>query len=393
MKIRKITLKNWMNYKNFSAEIRHDRIFVIGANASGKSNLLDAIRFLRDVALPAGIKPSGGGLQKAVNDRGGIKYLRCLNARRPEISLEIELEDSASERWHYILGFKGEGRGSNRVIINQEIVNKITNGKSEEILKRPDTTDARDHDRLTQTHLELTNSNEKFRDIAHYFSETTYLHLVPQLLKFANLIGGNTIERDPFGQGFLQRVAATSAKVRDSRLRRIQKVLSTVVPQFAAFKFQKDTITGLPHIEARFNHWRPKAVWQRENQLSDGTLRLIGLLWSLMEGNSLLLLEEPELSLNEEIVRSLPKLISGIQRLSKNTGRQVIITTHSEAMLSDASIPQEEVLRICPGKNGTEIMPVTEEEEIMLKSGIPVGEALLKPTAPKEAGQMLFALK
>jgi predicted ATPase len=394
MKIRKITLKNWMNYKNFSAEIRHDRVFVIGANASGKSNLLDAFRFLRDVALPAGIRPSGGGLQKAVNDRGGLKHLRCLNARQdPEILLGIELEASASERWHYILGFKGEGQGSNRVIISQEIVNKITNGKSEGILKRPDTIDARDHDRLTQTHLELTNSNEKFRDIAHYFSETTYLHLVPQLLKFANLIGGNTIERDPFGQGFLQRVAATSAKVRDSRLHRIQKVLSTVVPQFAEFKFQKDPITGLPHIEARFNHWRPKAGWQRENQLSDGTLRLIGLLWSLMEGNSLLLLEEPELSLNEEIVRSLPKLISGIQRLSKNTGRQVIITTHSEAMLSDASIPQEGILRIRPGKNGTETMPVTEEENIMLQSGIPVGEVLLKPTAPKEASQMLLALK
>jgi len=50
--------------------------------------------------------------------------------------------------------------------------------------------------------LEQINANLEFRDIARFFSETTYLHLVPQLLKFANLIGGNTIEQDPFGQGF-----------------------------------------------------------------------------------------------------------------------------------------------------------------------------------------------
>jgi predicted ATPase len=378
-----------MNYKNFSAEIRHDRIFVIGANASGKSNLLDAFRFLRDVALPAGIKPSGGGLQKAVNDRGGLKHLRCLNAKKDtEIRLEIELEASADEQWHYVMGFKGEGQGNNRVIVSQEIVKKITNGESETILDRPDKTDRRDHDRLTQTHLELTNTNAKFRNLAHYFSETIYLHLVPQLLKFANLIGGNTIEHDPFGQGFLQRVAATNAKIRDSRLRRIQKTLKSVVPQFDELQFRRDETTGFPHIEARFNHWRPNGAWQRESQLSDGTLRLIGLLWSLMEGSSLLLLEEPELSLNEEIVRHLPKLISGIQRLSKNTGRQVIITTHSEAMLSDISIPPEEIIRISPGSDGTEVMPINPQEKIMLKSGLPAGEVLLRPTAPKDIDQM-----
>ena len=37
------------------------RVFIIGPNASGKSNFLDAFRFLRDVA-----KSEGGGLQKGV---------------------------------------------------------------------------------------------------------------------------------------------------------------------------------------------------------------------------------------------------------------------------------------------------------------------------------------
>jgi hypothetical protein len=56
---------------------------------------------------------------------------------------------------------------------------------------------------------------------------------------------------------------------------------------------------GRPHLEAIYDHWRPGAGKQKEDQFSDGTLRLIGLLWSLQEGDSLLLLEEPELIIEQ----------------------------------------------------------------------------------------------
>ncbi|MCX6936558.1 MAG: AAA family ATPase [Verrucomicrobia bacterium] len=229
MKIRRLLLKNWMNYPRLETNKLHNRMFIIGPNASGKSNFLDALRFLRDVALPAGLKPSGGGLQKAVLNRGGLSKLRCLNARQDnEVLIEVELEeDDSAATWTYILGFKGEGQANNRIVITKEI---IRHGKKE-ILNRPLNVDKTDSDRLTQTHLELTTANIKFRKLAHFFSDTTYLHLVPQLLKFSNLIGGNTIENDPFGQGFLQRIAATQKMVRDSRLRKIQKALDAVVPQ------------------------------------------------------------------------------------------------------------------------------------------------------------------
>jgi hypothetical protein len=92
---------------------------------------------------------------------------------------------------------------------------------NKEILKRPDEDDAKDPDRLTQSYLEQINANSEFRNIVHFFSEITYLHLVPQLLKFADIIGGNVLEQDPFGQGFLQRIAAAGEKTRNARLRRM----------------------------------------------------------------------------------------------------------------------------------------------------------------------------
>lgn len=389
MRITRIQLKNWLNFQKLDTGELGDRVFIIGPNAAGKSNLLESLRFLRDVAQPAGKKPLAGGLQNAVTDmRGGISKLRCLNAKGDnEVRITISLVSDNGTEWIYDLGFKNEGRGNNRIKVSREVVTQ--SGKV--IRDRPTEADKKDPEQLTQTHLELTNANADFRELSHFFSETTYLHLVPQLLKFGSKIGGNVIESDPFGQGFLQRIAATSEKTCKARLGRIKKALDKVVPQFQDLRFVKDEVTGLPHLEANFVHWRERGAWQRENQLSDGTLRLIGLLWSLMEGNSLLLLEEPELSLNEEIVRHLPKVIRRIQIQSK-TARQVFITTHSEALLSDRSIPPEEVLRLETTPDGTQIKPLDEQEKIMFASGLSVAEVLLASVKPAKSDQLHLAL-
>ncbi len=75
--------------------------------------------------------------------------------------------------------------------------------------------------------------------------------------------------------------------------KKIAQALKKIVPQLKELKFYRDNATGRPHLEARCDIWRKDAGWQREALFSDGTLRLIGLLWSLLDGNSLLLLEEP----------------------------------------------------------------------------------------------------
>jgi predicted ATP-dependent endonuclease of OLD family len=110
-----------------------------------------------------------------------------------------------------------------------------------------------------------------------------------------------------------------------------------------------------------------------------------------MDGTSLLLLEEPELSLNEGIVQNLPRLIRRFQSQAK-TPRQVFITTHSEALLSDQSIGADEVLRLVTTANGTEIKPPDPHEEIMLQSGLSVGDVLLPSIKPAGSDQLHLAL-
>jgi len=385
----KISLKNWRNFKHLQNVHLHRRSYVIGANAVGKSNFLDALRFLRDVAAPAGAKPGAGGLQEAINRREGLAKLRCLNAQKDtEVKIEVTLQNT-DDVWIYSLGFKGEGRGNNRIVISEEKVTK--NGEVLPECQRPDKQDLAYTDRLTTTYLENPNANKSFRPLAHYFAAITYLHLVPQLLKHADELGGNRLQRDPFGQGFLQRIAETATPTRNARLNRIQKALDKVVPQFQELTFEPDSITGAPHLKAKFKHWRESGAWQRESQFSDGTLRLIGLLWSLMEGDSLLLLEEPELSLNLEIVKKLPKLIHLVLKSGKYPDRQVILTTHSEPLLSDLSVGLESIIRFVNTDDGTVIEPATDKERLMLKSGFSAGQVLLPALCPPGLEQLSLA--
>ena len=384
MLITRLKLKNWRNFRKMDVNLR-ERVYVIGPNASGKSNLLDVLRFLRDVA-----KPEGGGFQKAVKDRGGITKLRCLLARKdPEISIEVELAERVDTApvWRYTLAFRSEGKGQQRPLVSQEKVEDLRTRKV--LLNRPDNNkeDKNDPERLTQTHLEQINTNREFREVADFFSSVTYLHLVPQLLKHAEELGGYRMEDDPFGQAFLERIAKTPEKTSHARLAKIEKVLQVCVPNMRNLRFDRDDITGKPHLEALYEHWRPDAGWQREDQFSDGTLRLLGIMWSLLEGNSLLLLEEPELSLNEDIVRQIHKLIWRMQRQAKYR-RQVFITTHSEALLQDKSIDPREVIRLEPTKDGTNAVESSDEDKALIAAGYSVAETLLPKVKPAHVDQL-----
>ncbi|MBI5244631.1 MAG: AAA family ATPase [Elusimicrobia bacterium] len=380
MIVSRIALKNWRNFLNVDVPLGQ-RVFLVGPNASGKSNFMDALRFLRDIA-----KPKGGGLKQAVEDRNGISKIRCLAAgRHPNIEIEIELSNSPGKpaSWKYAIGIKQESRGARQPYLAYERVWRGT----EKILARPGPEDDKDKMRLTQTHLEQINANADFREIAKFLESALYFHIIPQLLRYPHAFSGPGLPGDPFGLNFLERVAKTPPKTRRARLRKIEAALRLAVPQMKELADVQDE-TGATHLEAVYEHWRARGAKQREDQFSDGTLRLLGLLWALQESNALMLLEEPELSLNSAIIRKLPALV---HRLQRYTGSQVILSTHSADLVSDKGIGPEEVLLLEPtGQKGTKVEPVLHIEEVkrLLESGLSIAEAVLPRTNPPQAEQL-----
>ncbi len=82
MAIKRIRLKNFKNFRDETIELGSMNVLV-GTNASGKSNFLDALRFLRDI--------QEDGLENAISLRAGMEHIMNMSASEDE-NLRIELE-------------------------------------------------------------------------------------------------------------------------------------------------------------------------------------------------------------------------------------------------------------------------------------------------------------
>jgi len=372
----RIELHNWRNFLTVDVSLQQ-RVFLVGPNASGKSNFLDAFRFLRDIAAPE------GGLRRAVQEtRGSVSLVRSLYARRyPKVVVDVDV-DLDGEAWGYRLEFTQDNQ--KRPVVSKEVVRHA----GQVVRERPDARDEQDPELLIQTHLEQVNVNKEFRPLQEALARTQYLHIVPQIVRDPKRYQGGP--DDPFGGDFLEQLARTPKKTLDSRLKKITDALRVAVPQLGSLTLKRDA-AGRPHLEGRYEHWRPNAGWQDETQLSDGTLRLLGLLWKLLESTAPLLLEEPELSLHPAVVRHIPAMMA---RVTRKSGRQILVSTHSADLLADEGIAPEEVLLLTPSNEETRVTLASDDEQIraLLEGGAVMADAVLPRTAPPDARQLpLFA--
>jgi predicted ATPase len=265
-------------------------------------------------------------------------------------------------------------------VLKQERVSK----ERDVILDRPAKEDREDPERLTQTYLEQVNVNRAFREVASFLSSIRYLHIVPQLVREPDRSVGR--RNDPYGGDFLEQIARTPEKTQRARLRRIRDTLRVAVPQLTELGLYRDA-RGTPHLRGKYEHWRPQGAWQTEEDFSDGTLRLMGLLWAALDGAGPLLLEEPELSLHPDAVRFIPQMFA---RLQRRLGRQVFVSTHSTDLLRDEGIGLDEVLLLVPGAEGTSVRQASDFEEIksLMEGGLSLAEAVIPVTRPKSVEQL-----
>lgn len=377
LRFTRVRLTNWRNFRSAEMSLR-SRAFLVGPNASGKSNLLDALRFLRDISKPT------GGLANALTEfgRNGISGVRSLHARSPshvEFSVDIGTNE-APAIWTYILRIQRFGREKDATVAFEEV-----RFHGEQKAHQERTAHADDPLLFSQTLVEQVQRNSDFRELVEFFASIRYLHVVPQIVRDGRraLAAGD----DPFGGDLLRRMKDMPKKTREPRLKRIGAAVSAALPGFEKLELRDDA-DGRPHLFADYKHWRNSAAKQTEEVFSDGTLRLIGFLWAVSERGGPLLLEEPELSLHESVVAQLPAMIARSQSLS---GRQVICTTHSESMLSADGVRLDEVHRIIVGDNGSTIELAAANAKVsaqVREAGWTIGQALLPLTQPSGVNEL-----
>ncbi len=387
----RVELKNWRNFKTADVALAH-RVFLIGPNAAGKSNFLDVFRFLRDLVT------EGGGLVSACNSRarGGVGKIRSVYARNnPDIAIHVEVSstEDGQPRWRYELGFGTTSSKDDTPAVRREAIYRWSEVDASFVSmrqERPDRYDVDDPVRLRQTLIQQTSENKDFRELAEFFQSVHYLHLVPQLVREGQDPVPGTIGLDPFGRDLLDRIRHTRKSTQEARLKRIGEAVKLAVEPLENLGLTIDD-KGRPHLQASFQHGRPGGAYQDERQFSDGTLRLVGLLWSLQEAGGPLLLEEPELSLHTAFVARLAPFIARAQK--RSSGRQILLSTHSAGLLSDEGIGPDEIVLIRPAKagakagEGSEAVSGASQAQIrsLMEAGLTAAEAALPRTEPAQA--------
>ena len=151
---------------------------------------------------------------------------------------------------------------------------------------------------------------------------------------------------------------------------------------------------GQPHLIAGYRNWRRNPSEQNETDFSDGTLRLIGLLWTIISSpanGGVLLLEEPELPLNAAVVQKLASLLAMAQR---GTSMQVILSTHSPELLDEGIRPGEVlVLQVTSDATVANQLSDIAEVEAQISADLPLSEVVAELISPGDLTGLIKAAR
>lgn len=378
LRFTRIHLENWRNFKKVDVKLQQ-RVFLVGPNASGKSNFLDAFRFLHDIVAQY------GGFQEAVHKRGDVDGLLCKASKmRSNIVVDVTIGNSTTlDEWRYEIHIN-QRRSSPCVKVERV----FKRGKLK--IERPDGQDKKDRKRLTQTFLEQSHANLKFREVADFLETIKYLHVIPQIVKEPEKFIYDScdvgVEFLDYGGELIDEALYVPENTAREYIDLLNSILRKAIPHFKELSIGEGE-WGKRHFYVTFKHWLKEHLSHDERDLSDGTIRLMASLWALFKGEGPLLFEEPELSLHPEVIRHIPQILHKFQR---RNGRQILISTHSPDLLQDEGIGLDEVLLLIPSDEGTIVKPAGDFEEIklLLEGGLNLADAVFPLTQPENAHQL-----
>jgi predicted ATPase len=302
---------------------------LVGRNGSGKSNFLDALRFVGD-----GLRTS---LDHAIRDRGGIGQVRRRGTGHPRsfaIELELEIAPNRLARYGFEIGAKKNGE----YIVKREILKicntyyqlvafyQATAGRLERSSEEPMPVAAKD--RLYLVHA---SGLPAFRPIYDALLAMGFYNLNPEAMKaLQSPDTGKILRRDGANiAGVLARLAGRNSWAAN----RIRKYLESIVPGIT--DVERVALGPMETLEFRQEVAGSKSSWKfLAAGMSDGTLRALGALVAvsqLADSQSpvrLVGIEEPETALHPA---ASGVLMDALREAVSHT--QVLVTTHSPDLL------------------------------------------------------------
>jgi predicted ATPase len=327
---------------------------LVGKNGSGKSNFIDALRFLADSLETS--------LDHAVRSRGVPYGISRRGVEPPRFNIYVGIQVSARKKAGYILVVEMSSGGEFSVSVEILTVTvgskavhkfKVTKGKViESSIKQPPVAQ---RDRL---YLVAASSLPEFRPVYDALSRMKFYDFNAEAMrKPQNPDIGGWLRSD--GSNVASVVARLSVEQPEA-LRRITQYLSAIVPGIISIeRVSLGPVETLKFTQGKGASEKPAEFFAWS--MSEGTLRALGSLVAVnqfagrSEKASLVGIEEPETSLHPA---AAAVLMDGLREATTHT--QVVITTHSPDLLDQMDLATDTLLAVAMQDGVTRIAPIDE---------------------------------
>lgn len=383
MFITRVILRNYKSIGHCDVKLG-PLTYLVGGNGAGKSNFLDALHLVRDALAES--------LDNALNERGGLSEVRRRSSGHPtHFGIRLEVILPSGQHARYAFNIRALKDRAYEVQTEECVIGRQGKGPFFKIERgQLHSTSEVAFPSVTPDRLALVSASglQAFRPVFDALTAMGFYNLNPKLMRELQKpqdgrllkAGGENIASVV---GHLERV--------ESDLASIKEYLQSVVPMVQ--DVERKQVGPMETLEFKQEMSGAKHPWRFLAQnMSDGTLRALGVLVALLQGNpdyspTLIAIEEPETALHPAASAALRE---ALQRAAAKT--QVLVTSHSPDLLDDCSLPPEAFLAVVSQGGETRIAPLDmASRETMREQLFSAGELLridqLAPDAEELAMQ------
>ncbi len=350
--LNRVVLRNYKSIGNCDVRLG-PLTYLVGVNGSGKSNFLDALHLVRDAL--------NGSLDNALNERGGLSEVRRRSSGHPtNFGIRLEFKLNNGQLGHFAFNVGALRDRGYEVQTEECVVQGVGKGPFYQIdrgklrASSESTFPAVTSDRLA---LVAASGLAAFRPVFDALASMSFYNLNPKLMRDLQKPQEGRLLK-PAGENIAS-VVGHLERVGRGQMDIVEDYLQTVVPMVHGV--ERKQIGPMETLEFRQDMAGSKHPWRFLAQnMSDGTLRALGVLVALFQGNrdyspSLVGLEEPETALHPAASAALRE---ALMRASQQT--QIIVTSHSPDLLDDREIPTDALLSVVSEGGETRMAPLDE---------------------------------
>lgn len=366
MKLLSLTARRYRSLFDETIHLRDLNVF-IGTNASGKSTILDALRFLHEGVQIRDFK-------EPVFNRGGIIHVAWKGEEAREIDLSIQVENGTrTYEWSVRLF-----RDGYEFLVREDVFELQAGSPPTQLLSADSGVGwwwSRENERVplkqtgTACALSAASADATFpaREMAEFVRDWGFFDPSPFSLR-RGLSGLESERLDPYGRNLAERLYSLNR---------------SSPPTFLQIVSATQSILGLPtELEPRESEGRYYFAqkepglqhWVHQIGTSSGTLRMLALMTALFEeaGSSLVGIEEPENHIHPTALAAFAEyLMKARKRI------QILVTTHSPLLLDFLNEPEAISVVQHTDERGTRVIQESDPEAIkraLEASGFGLGE-------------------